>query len=86
MDEHTDQYMRFMLGSCRKFRLLTWTSFIGQFVHPVGWEGMDGWGCIVIIASCEYPFIRVHAIKVQHQSNNKHRLMHNLESDFKQNL
>ncbi len=23
-----------------KFMLLTWTSFIGQFVHPVGWERM----------------------------------------------
>ena len=24
---------------CRQFKLLTWTSFVGQFVHPVG-----GWG------------------------------------------
>ena len=27
--------------NCRKFRLLTWTSIIGQFVHPVGGEN---WG------------------------------------------
>ena len=26
--------------NCRQIRLLTWTSFIGQFVHPVGGEGM----------------------------------------------
>ena len=26
---------------CRQFKLLIWTSFIGQFIHPVGGEG---WG------------------------------------------
>ena len=26
--------------NCHKFRLLTLNSFIGQFVHPVGGEGM----------------------------------------------
>ena len=39
--------------NCRQFRLLTWTSFIGQFVHPVGVEvigyGVDGG--IVILAT-----------------------------------
>ena len=25
--------------NCREFRLLTWTTFIGQFIQPVGWEG-----------------------------------------------
>ena len=30
----------FILKNCRQFRLLTWTSLIGQFVHPVGGEGM----------------------------------------------
>ena len=45
---------------CRKLKLLTWTSTIGQFFHPVnddGWgkEGV-GWS-IVILAS--YKFYRV---------------------------
>ena len=26
--------------NCHIFRLLTWNSFIGQFVHPVGGVGM----------------------------------------------
>ena len=26
---------------CSQLRLLIWTSFIGQFVHPVGEKGMD---------------------------------------------
>ena len=25
----------------RQFRLLMWTSFIGQFVHPEGGDGME---------------------------------------------
>ena len=32
---------------CRQFRLLTWTSFIVQFVHPVGGKMIgkgSGWG------------------------------------------
>ena len=30
-------YVDFMTGDIyRQFRLLTWISFIGQFVHPVG--------------------------------------------------
>ena len=32
---------------CRQFSLLTWTSFIDQFVHPVGGEALGkrgGWG------------------------------------------
>ena len=26
--------------NCRQFSLLTWISFIGQFIHPVGGEEM----------------------------------------------
>ena len=26
--------------NCRQYRLLTWTSLIGQFAHPVGGEEM----------------------------------------------
>ena len=34
-------YVDIMPGeNCRQFRLLTWTSIISQFVHPVGEEGM----------------------------------------------
>ena len=33
------------------------TSFIDQFVLPVGGEGM---GSIAILASCEYYFLKVH--------------------------
>ena len=29
--------------NCLQFSLLTWTSFIGQFVHPVGREGGIGY-------------------------------------------
>ena len=29
-----------MVGNCRLFSLPTWNSFIDQFVHPVGGEGM----------------------------------------------
>ena len=44
--------------------LLIWTSFIGQF-------GKGGWiGGIVILASCEHNFIRVHENLVQYPSNN----------------
>ena len=51
------------------------TSFIGQFVHPVGEKGMfvkdvDGEG-IVIIASYKIHFIRVHDNLVLDPSNNK---------------
>ena len=48
-------------------------SFIGQLVHPVGGEGMGetGWmGSIVVLASCEYHFIRVHKNLMQHPCNN----------------
>ena len=31
--------------NCLQFRLLTWTSSIGQFVHPVGGKGMGGYNC-----------------------------------------
>ena len=42
--------------------LLTWTSFIGQFLHPLGGQGRGkggGWG-IVILANYKFHFIRVH--------------------------
>ena len=53
--------------------LLIWTSFIGQYVHPVGGYGIGySWqmGGIVILACCEYYFIRVHDNLVQHPSKN----------------
>ena len=63
-----------ILGKNHQFRLLIWTSFIGQFVRQVGGKGdgvKDGMGCIVIvIASCQYHFIRMHENLVQHPSNN----------------
>ena len=37
----TKRYMDIMTGdNCRQFRLITWTLFIGQFVHPLGGEGI----------------------------------------------
>ena len=30
--------------NCRQFRLLIWNSYIGQFVHSVGWEGIGKGG------------------------------------------
>ena len=41
--------------NCHKFRLLTWISFISQFVYPVGGEGM---GCIVVLARYKFQFIK----------------------------
>ena len=49
--------------NCQIFRLLIWTSFIGQLVHPVGEEdiGYMGWiGMAVIWVSYKFHFIRVH--------------------------
>ena len=54
------------MNNCRDFRLLLLTSLIGQFVHPVGGEGM---GDIVILARYKYHFIRVHVNMVQHPSH-----------------
>ena len=55
------------------FIFLIWYSFIGQFVHLVGGEGM-GYGMwmggIVILASWEYNFIRIHENLVQYPCNN----------------
>ncbi len=47
--------------TCHQFSLLILTSFIGQFVHPVEWEGtwkreLDR-GSLIILASCEFYFI-----------------------------
>ena len=44
---------------CRQFRLLTWTSHIGQFVHPVGGDRMGLDGEIIILASYKFYFIKV---------------------------
>ena len=49
-------------GSCRQLTLLTGTSFVGRFVHPVGWGGMGlreliGEGRIVILAIYKFHFI-----------------------------
>ena len=49
--------MEYDRGNCRQFRLLTWNSFIGQFVHIVGGEGMGWMACITRYV---YYFIRVH--------------------------
>ena len=59
-----------IIGKNHQFRLLIWTSFIGQFVRQVGGKGDGvkvGMGCIV---SCQYHFIRIHENLVQHPSNN----------------
>ena len=39
-------------NKCRQLRLQSWNSFIGQFVHPVGREGI-GWlrGFVILQAS-----------------------------------
>ena len=48
-------------GKCSLlFRLLIWTSFIGQFDHPVGGKEKGWEGGIVILASYEFHFIREH--------------------------
>ena len=47
--------------NCRQFRLLTWTSFIGEFVLKVGRKGMrkrELMSGIVILASYKFHFIR----------------------------
>ena len=60
---------------CRKFRLLMWTPFVGQFRHPVRMVGRDR--RIVILGSWEYHFSRVHENLVRHPSNNISILMIN---------
>ena len=46
----------------RQFRMLTWISFIGQFIHPVekGWVKGGGREEIFILASCMFHSIREH--------------------------
>ena len=63
--------------------MLIFTSFIGQFVHPVGREGVKGggWG-INISDSCEKHFIRVHENLVQHPSNNISIVEKKINSNF----
>ena len=49
--------------NCRQIRLLTWISFIGQFVNPVGRKvmGYMGWmGGIVILDRKKFNFNREH--------------------------
>ena len=59
--------------NCGQFRLLIWTSFTVSFVNSAGEEGMGQRGMmgrIVILASYEYHYIRVHENVVQHPINN----------------
>ena len=44
--------------NCRQFRLLTWTSLVGHFVHR-----------IVILASYKFHYISEHENLVKHPSN-----------------
>ena len=46
--------------NCRQFSLLTWKTFIGQSVHQEVGEGMGWKGGIVILARCNFHFIREH--------------------------
>ncbi len=47
-------YVDFMIWQkLRLFMLLIWNLFIGLFIHPVG-------GGIVILARCEFHFIKEH--------------------------
>ena len=50
---------------CRQFSLLTWTSFIGQFIHIV--EGKR----YHYFSQLRVHFIREHENLMQHPSNNK---------------
>ena len=53
-------YVDIMTGeNCCQFRLLTWNSFIGQFVYPVGGEGMSkygGWGVSLFEPTARFTF------------------------------
>ena len=57
-----DIQFTWILFSCRQFRLLTWTSFINQFVHSVGGGNEVKWvdARIFILASYKFHFINVH--------------------------
>ena len=54
----------------RRFRFLTWTLSVGQFVHLVGAGGRGWMSVIVILSSLEYLCIGVHENLMQHPSNN----------------
>ena len=59
---------------CRQFSLLTWTLFIGQFVHSVGGKELgklDGWRESFFLASYKLNFFREHENLVLHPGNNK---------------
>ena len=53
--------------NCHQFSLVTWNSFIGQFVNPIegGWK--EG---IVILARCKFHFIRENEDLVWDPSSN----------------
>ena len=53
-----------IIGKNHQFRLLIWTSFIGPFVRQVGGKG-DG---VIVFASCQYNFIKMHENLVQHNN------------------
>ena len=48
--------------------LIHWSVRLTSRRGEDGVKGMDG--CIVILASCKYHFIRLHENMVQHPSNN----------------
>ena len=50
-------YVDIMTGEKLSFRLLTRTSFIGQFVLPVGGDDIDGG--IVILAATSFTLLRI---------------------------
>ena len=62
------EYVDILTGEiCRKFRLLMWTLFVGQFRHPVRMVGLDRG--IDILASYKFHFSRVHENLVRNPSN-----------------
>ena len=60
--------------------MLIWTSFIGQFVQGGRGLGKELMGDMVIFASFEYYFIRVHENLMQHPSNNISIGRYNIDS------
>ena len=61
--------------NCRQFSLLTWNSFIGQFVYPVGGErmekGMEGGNRYVgqLRASLQDPSNNILSFSIHNQSS-----------------
>ena len=55
-------------------------------VHPVRGRGWDKRSCIVILASSDFNFIRVHENLVQHPSNNISIVIIHPKRKFKKNF